>query len=193
MLLKTHIFFEGFAYTFHSIFYWNYFVISKVILYTYCYSCIVSTAAVSWRIGFPSGTVFSLQRSSVRRWDCRMAPLLRRGEPVHANVCRLQRPSGRNGPEGARWHQVQTGIIGYVHRRRVSGKIQKWYIVCIYQEWLTNQYHHEFESKATLFWIFYNLFVYFWLLTTFFLVDLVKTPKKLRDRSKVHKSGPPLV
>jgi len=54
-----------------------------------------------------------------------MAPLLRRGEPLYANVRRLQRPSGRNGPQSARRHQVQAGLVGHVHRRRVSGEIRK--------------------------------------------------------------------
>jgi len=77
------------------------------------------------RAGFPSGTVFGLQRPAVRRRDRRMAPLLRRGEPLYANVRRLQRPSGRNGPEGARRHKVQAGLVGHVHRRRLSGEIRK--------------------------------------------------------------------
>lgn len=78
--------------------------------------------AVPRRTGLPRGTVFRVQRPAVRRRDGGVAPVLRRGEPVHADVRRLQGPRGGDVAPGAGRHQVPAGLVGHVHRRRVSGE-----------------------------------------------------------------------
>lgn len=81
------------------------------------------SAAVCRRIGFPSRAVFRVQRPTVRRRDGGLASLLRRGEPVHAHVRGLQGTRRGNGAQSTGRHPVQTGLVGHVHRRSVSGEL----------------------------------------------------------------------
>lgn len=77
---------------------------------------------MSGRSGLPGSAVFGLQRPAVRRRDRGMAPVLRRGEPVHANVRGRQGPRRGNVPKSAGRDPMPTGLVGHVHRRRVSGE-----------------------------------------------------------------------
>jgi len=79
-------------------------------------------AAVSRRTGLPGGAVFGVRRSAVRRRDRGMASVLRRGEPVHADVRGRQGTGGGDVAQGAGRHPVSAGLVGHVHRRSVSGE-----------------------------------------------------------------------
>lgn len=79
-------------------------------------------AAVSRWTRLPSGAVFGIRRSAIRRRGCGVAPVLRRGKPLYPDVRGFQGSRGRDGTEGARWHPVQAGIVGHVHRWRVPGR-----------------------------------------------------------------------
>lgn len=106
--------------------------------------CLVFSA-MSGRIGFSGCTVYELQRPAVRRRDRGMASLLRRREPVYADVRRLQGKSGRNVAQSTWRYSVQTGFVGHVHRRGVSGeRIEALkYILYKYARWaLKREYKH---------------------------------------------------
>jgi len=66
--------------------------------------------------------MFGVRRPTVRRRDRGMAPVLRRGEPVHADVRGLQGTGRGNGAQSTGRYPVPAGIVGHVHRRSVSGR-----------------------------------------------------------------------
>lgn len=105
-------------YGFKRFFFFYYFLAFILICRFSCYF----PAALSGRIGFPSRSVFVLQRSAVRRRNRGMASVLRRGEPLHPYVRGFQGQGRGNVAQGTRRDPVPAGIVGHVHRRCMPGE-----------------------------------------------------------------------